>query len=137
MSNQTGSGGVRVTGAYDYSLEELEKNLHETDLERFLKIALKAEDYRSAVRIYYLTAIKRLSQLKWIDWQLDKTNYDYVRELREHEAHGEFRSLTHTFELIWYGEAPVSEKEYSLLSPHFDGFIQQLNATTENGAERN
>lgn len=111
----------------EYTLEQLEENIHESDLDRFLRLAIDEGEYRLALRVYYLMVIRRLSELNWIKWQKDKTNFDYVREMRQKEGHSSFRDLTLVFDIMWYGEAPVNEREYKILSPDFQRFIEQLN----------
>ncbi|MEY4927116.1 MAG: hypothetical protein RI894_1552, partial [Bacteroidota bacterium] len=64
------------------SLEDVENDLHESDLERFLRQALENGDYRLALRIYYLMILKALSLKELIAWKKDKTNNEYCRELR-------------------------------------------------------
>ncbi len=134
-----GDGGQGVGKKVDvdpiFELEDLEENIHESDLERFLRISLEEKKFRIALRIYYLIVIRRLSDLGWIQWQKDKTNYDYVREMRPKSSHGIFRDLTYMFEIVWYGETPVSEKDFHALSPDFERFVNQLQQETSDESE--
>jgi hypothetical protein len=61
-----------------------------------------------------------------IAWKRDKTNYDYARELRPHPDHRSFLQLTRSFELIWYGERKITERDYRILSPVFSRFISNI-----------
>jgi len=122
---------VLLKREHQFSIDTLEEHLHESDLERFLRIALEDQDYRVAIRIYYLMVMKNLSELGWIVWKKDKTNYDYVREMRGQSSHKKFSSLTGAFEIIWYGEVTIHESEYKQLHPMFNDYITYLEANSE------
>jgi hypothetical protein len=66
----------------DFSIENIEANLHESDLDRHIREALQQNNYTLAIRLYYLAVIKALSLNKWIKWKRDKTNRDYLREMQ-------------------------------------------------------
>lgn len=108
------------------TLEELEENIHESDLERALRLALEKQDYRLAIRIYYLIIIKELSIRNWIRWKRDKTNGEYVREMSERDEYQHFRNITIDFDRVWYGDMQVGEPEYQLLHPRFREFLDNL-----------
>lgn len=108
------------------TLEELEENIHESDLERALRLALEKQDYRMAIRIYYLIIIKELSIRHWIIWKRDKTNGEYVREMSARNEYEQFRNITIDFDRVWYGDISVGEAEYQVLHPRFRQFLDQL-----------
>ena len=128
-----GSGGklVQLKKEHQFSIESLEEQLHESDLEKFLRLALEQEDFRVALRIYYLMVMKSLSELGWIIWKKDKTNYDYVREMRSQMSYQQFRSLTGAFEIIWYGEIDIHKTEYDQLHPMFKEYVTFLESISE------
>lgn len=107
-------------------LEQIEDNLHESDLEKALRLALDAKDYRMAIRLYYLTIIKELSLRDWIKWKRDKTNGQYVREMVDKPEGKNFRTLTTAFERAWYSDEEIVLKHYEVLSPQFQSFISSL-----------
>jgi len=115
------------------SLENLEENLHESDLDQALRDALMNKDYRLALRIYYLAIIKELSLRHWIKWKKDKTNYEYVHELEGRPQAPLFSDITSTFERAWYGDVVLDEEGYRLLSPFFSEFIDALRNGAGNG----
>lgn len=108
------------------NLEDIEENLHESDLDRALRLALEAGDYRMAIRIYYLSVIKELSALNWIKWKRDKTNGQYVREMGEKPGNEAFRQLTVAFDRVWYSDEDIVQRHYEVLSPQFKAFIGNL-----------
>jgi hypothetical protein len=100
-------------------LEEIEANLLDADLERFIQQALQQGDYALAVRLYYLAILKELSLRKLIAWKKDKTNRQYLQELQASPLAGAFRETTLIFERVWYGNRPLGEGEYRLIEPKF------------------
>lgn len=129
VNRAQGSGRTRFKdgdGERAYSFEELEEHIHETELEGYLRMALEESNFKAAVRVYYLMAIKSLSENQWITWKRDKTNFDYVREMRKHPEYADFRKLTYLFEVIWYGDTDIDQQVYRRISPSFDHFLKQI-----------
>lgn len=117
---QRASDGIVITEA------NLDQYLHETDLQRFLRSALEAGNYALAIRLYYLQIIKNLSQRHLIKWSKEKTNRDYLREVRQHPQYEAFREATRIFERVWYGNAPLRAEEYATLEPQFSRLLNNL-----------
>jgi hypothetical protein len=109
--------GVEIT------LDNLDEYLHETDLDRFLREALAQGNYALAVRLYYLQIIKSLSEKNAIKWSREKTNRDYLREMRGHPLAEQFREATRIYERVWYGNQPLSAGEYEELEPKMKGVL--------------
>ncbi len=107
-------------------LDEAEENLEGSDLDRFLKDALDKKQFKVAVRIYYLMSIKELMRQNFIVWKKNKTNFEYITEMRERKEFEHFCSLTRAFEIVWYGDVEISESEYAVLSPSFGTFINSI-----------
>jgi hypothetical protein len=108
------------------TLEQAVEDIHESDLERFLREALEANNYKLAIRVYYLMAIKRLSEKELIKWKKDKTNSAYVREMRTSSHFDAFREITQKFERVWFGGTEISKGGFELLQPKFKDFIKQV-----------
>ncbi|MEO1436821.1 MAG: DUF4129 domain-containing protein [Bacteroidota bacterium] len=110
----------------EVDIERIAENLPESELEQYLKKALNNQSYRTAVRLYYLMVIQGLSNKNFIRWKKDKTNRDYLNEMRQNEQFADFRKLTRIFEYIWYGEVNISEKDYRTIKPDFDHFLKSI-----------
>lgn len=119
-----------------FSLEDVEEHLEETDLERFKREALEKKDFKTAIRILYLMILKDLSLQGKIEWKREKTNSQYVREMRGKEGFREFRDLTRSFEYVWYGEAPISASDYQKLLPTFSNFLDVLEQQNNSNEKR-
>ena len=87
-----------------------------------LRNAIRNGNYRLAVRYLYLQSLQRLSEKKFIEINTNKTNYEYVMEVRKHKFANEFASLTLQYEYVWYGEYPVDEKLFEQIQGSFTQF---------------
>lgn len=111
----------------EITLENIEENIHETELERFIREAIQEKNYALAIRLYYLSVIKELSLKKRIKWKRDKTNGAYLRETRGSDVFTAFRELTNIFERIRYGDGQVQQEDFLNLEPKFKQLIRQIN----------
>ena len=97
-----------------------EENINDPDA--LLRNAIKNGNYRLAIRYLYLQTLMRLSDRKLIEINSNKTNYEYVSELRKHKFANEFASLTLKYEYVWYGEYPVNERLFEQIQGSFTQF---------------
>lgn len=77
-----------------------------------ISAAANSGDFRQAVRLMYLNALKSLAQGSYIHWRINKTNYDYLTELNGSVLKPPFRELTRHYEWAIYGDFRLSETEY-------------------------
>lgn len=110
------------------SLETIGDELEHADLERVLQQMLNEKNYKAAVRILYLLVIKELWNKQFINWKKDKTNFDYLSEMRANEKFAQFNRLTFLYELVWYGDRALNENEYQELSPLYRNFVDSVKA---------
>ena len=113
----------------EINIEQIEENLHESDLNRFIREAINKENYTLAVRLYYLTIIKELSLRKMIRWKRDKTNKDYLQEITTPQLKSDFQGATRVFERIWYGKISIEENTFGQLQPAFQQLIADIEKT--------
>ncbi len=116
----------KVQSTRPFNIEEVETNLHESDLDRYLRESLANKSYRTAVRIYYLMIIKELSSNGMINWKKDKTNREYISEMRSQKGFESFRDITRTFDKVWYGEFNIQQNDFAQIGPKFEQFITQI-----------
>ncbi|MBP8239580.1 MAG: DUF4129 domain-containing protein [Saprospiraceae bacterium] len=110
----------------EITLANLDEYIHETDLERFLREALAASNWPLAVRLYFLQTIKQLSEKEAIVWSKEKTNRDYLREMRGHRLGPQFRDVTRQYERVWYGNQPLAAEEFARLEPELKGLLGEI-----------
>ncbi|UII26149.1 hypothetical protein LVD15_23060 [Fulvivirga maritima] len=109
------------------TIEDLEEKLMESDLMKWLKKAVSEKNYKLALRIYYLMIIKELSQNGLISWKKEKTNLEYLMEMRDHSTHSQFEELTGIYQLVWYGDKHVGDEYLIKMSHKFKAYFQYLN----------
>lgn len=104
--------------------ESLEQRLHDSDLNALLQRALAAEDYRQATRIHFLMVIKYLSEKGALQWSQEKTNRQYVREMRGRPQAKDFQRAVSLYEYVWYGNGPITRERYEAdAAPLFGGLL--------------
>lgn len=118
---------VRESGL-SFSASDLETDLPESDLDRYLAEAIRLGDYAVAIRIYYLQVLQQLQGASLIQWKKDKTNREYLRDLRGTPYAGDFSQLTLIFEKVRYGAYTPERVEFAFLERDFQSFLQSLGA---------
>ncbi len=110
------------------ALKDIETNLQEADVESFLAQALRDKDYRLAIRLYYLAIIKELSAKGLIEWKRDKTNGQYLRELRKkkYPQVSAFKGVTRVFEYVWYSNMAFDGGQFEEVRIDFNNLLQSI-----------
>lgn len=118
----------RAARSLPLAYETGQENIHELNFAEALAQAEAAGNLRLAVRLGYLQLLKQLTDRDLIDWQPDKTNQAYLRELEASRppARPAFAELTRQFEYTWYGELPVPLALYRQVREAQHQFEQQL-----------
>ena len=93
-------------------LTEDEDIIQNQDIQQLIDQALQHKNYRLAIRYYYLFVLKKLSDVELIQWEAQKTNTDYIKELADDSVQHQFKSITKLYDFIWYGSFEVNEKLY-------------------------
>jgi hypothetical protein len=109
-----------------FTLSDVEEQILEVDLDKFLVEALSVKDFRLALRINFLIIIKALSLKNQITWKKEKTNWEYVSEIKHQATAIKFKEIVVTFEAIWYGERPLNEDQFAKLQPTYETFINMV-----------
>lgn len=85
------------------TLSEEEELIKNEDINILINNAIEAENYRLAIRYYYLLILQKLSNRNLIGWEQQKTNEDYINEIREETLKNKFIAGTYLYDFIWYG----------------------------------
>lgn len=99
------------------------EDIEEIDALDGFKQALRAGDYRSAIRMQFIKVLQILQENNSIKWKPEKTNKDYLRELNGTKQKNEFRKLSGIYELVWYGNTKIERDTFEQLNPSFEKFI--------------
>jgi len=121
--NKDGLFGRSSNGlAYSTSSEDI----HQINFDQEITEAIATGNYRLAIRLLYLQALKKLSDRRYIEWQVNKTNTDYLNEVKERPFHPVFQLLTSNFEYTWYGETQLEKERFTILQQQFTQFNSQV-----------
>ena len=124
--------GVDFAGLYreksnnEIPYETLGENIHAIDFTESIAEAITQKNYRLAVRLYYLKALKELTDREMIDWRINKTNRSYVYELNSPTLRPDFEQITLQFEYAWYGDFPVDEEQFTNIKNQFLTFSNSI-----------
>lgn len=108
------------------ALSEEERLIRNEDLKQLIKNALADNNYRLAVRYYYLYVLKLLSEKEHIVWELQKTNRDYLGEIKSTDIRLPFGNITRLYEHIWYGDFPMDAPKYQKAERLFSSLEKTL-----------
>ncbi len=102
------------------ALSEEERILKTEDIQSLIKKAFDEKKFREAIRYYYLYLLKLLMDREFIEWQLQKTNDDYLQELTPDNLQPHFKKVTLLYDYIWYGEFEIDAEGYDQAKSQFD-----------------
>jgi hypothetical protein len=106
------------------TLEAIEKNVEQHNFERLVQQAVANKDFRLAIRYHYLNSLKYLAKKELIRYDPDKTNLQYLQELKNEKQRNDFSYLSYIYNYIWYGEFPITEIDYLKAENAFNSFIK-------------
>ncbi|WP_394776544.1 DUF4129 domain-containing protein [Flavobacterium sp.] len=103
---------------------DIEKNIHLLDFEKMIKESIQSGEKRIAVRYYYLWLLKVMAQNHYIEWDIEKTNSDYLYELQNPNHKEDFTYLSYLYNYIWYGEFEIDETSFIKAENRFKNAIK-------------
>ena len=89
---------------------ESEEDISQINFDELIAAAAERKDYKLAVRYLFLKSLKLLSEKELIELRNNKTNHQYLSEIKNNRISNAFKIATSRFEWIWYGDFPVDEK---------------------------
>lgn len=102
------------------------EDINNISFDEAIRAAIDNRNFRLAIRLLYLQSLKQLSDKGYIEWQINKTNIDYISEVSGKPWQSLFKKLTYNFEYTWYGEMNVADEDFKNLHLHFQQFNNQL-----------
>lgn len=106
--------------------DDIEKNLIHVDFDKLIKETLRDGNNRLAIRYYYLWILKKLSEKSIIEWHSDKTNTDYLYEIKSADLKSDFQHLSYLYNYIWYGEFEMNDRTFQHAKKAFENTLQSL-----------
>jgi len=111
------------------NISDTQKEEEITDASAYDKLVAQAVangNYRLAIRYLYLQTLQKLSGSGLLQFSADKTNYQYVTELRGKPYQNDFAAITLNYEYVWYGKFDINEDIYKRLSGEYRSFHQKI-----------
>ena len=92
------------------------------NIEEKIDEAVSKGEFRLGIRYMYLRTLKLLSDRGIIALHAKSTNQEYIRQLSRHHHPGKFRTLTHIYEYVWYGEFEPTASQFAIIQDNFNQF---------------
>ena len=84
-------------------------------------------DLRAAIRKAYIAFLVELADRKEIKLRQDRTNWDYLRAVREKRPlYEDMKALTNSFERHWYGLIPADQSDWTAFRDKYSDALRPL-----------
>ncbi len=103
-----------------------QENIHQMNFAQLVEETKQNKNYRLGIRYYYLWLLKKLSNREIIDWHWDKTNTDYLYEIKDASLRKDFEYLSYVYDYSWYGEFDIDETAFRKAEKAFIKTINSL-----------
>jgi hypothetical protein len=128
LVNEGGSG--LFSSNRNKALHHLEditaENIENTDIHSLIKSAENDQDYRLAIRFYYLLVLKTLSLKNHIKFEDDKTNNEYLQDVSDKPFSDDFQYTSYLYNYIWYGEFPINLNKYNKAKNNIENLLNKV-----------
>ena len=91
---------------------DIEKNIHQVDFEKLIQETIQSGENRLTIRYYYLWLLKKMASQEVIVWDIEKTNSDYLYEIKNLKIKEEFQYASYLYNYIWYGEFTLDSNTF-------------------------
>jgi len=125
-----GKGLGAKNNGQEVFLSEEQEIIEHKNIEALIKEALENGDLRLAVRYYYLLILRELKNHQLINYEQEKTNEDYLKEIKSSPLSNSFEKLTHLYDFIWYGNFSINPQQYKTAEEDFLTLKQQINTSS-------
>ena len=105
---------------------DIESNIQAVDFKSLIKQAEQNNNFRLAIRYYYLWLLKALNSKGIIHYDVEKTNSDYRDEIQAEPIRNAFGYTSYLYNYIWYGEFDVTEPQFHKAKTAFNQFIKDI-----------
>ncbi len=106
------------------TLESVEE-LSQVDYATQINNAIENQNYRLAVRLYYLLSIRNLDEAHLIVFSLHKTNRDYMNELKTNPISPTFEQCTRYYDYVWFGNFAINRQQFDKIVSSFSALLSQ------------
>lgn len=118
----------KKTKSFNIKADEIIEDIHEFDFNQIISEYEIQGNFKAALRFHFLKLLKQYADLGKIHWTQEKTNSDYLHELKNQDDKKHFERAVYIFDHVWYGDFEIGEKNYHTL-------IQEVQLKPENYEE--
>lgn len=112
--------------ATDTGGEEIPQDIFAIRYQQEIDKAIRSRNYRLAVRLLFLRLLRNMADKNVIRYQHDKTNLEYLLQLRPTHYYHDFFRITRHYEYSWYGQFEVSEEAFRVIHDEINRFDNQI-----------
>ena len=105
-----------------------EEDINQLNFDELINIAIENKHFKLAVRYLFLKSLKLLSHREFIQLKNNKTNHQYLSEIKNNIIASAFQETTSRFEWIWYGDFPVDENTMKISQDEFSNLFRLITA---------
>jgi hypothetical protein len=106
--------------------DDIAQNIHLQDFRKLIATAKQSHDKRLVIRYYYLWLLQKMTDRQLIEWDIEKTNSDYYREIKSAAAKDRFAYVSYLYDYVWYGEFELDDATYQKTCNAFENAIQSV-----------
>ncbi len=103
-----------------------EEDIHKNDYLKLLEKAKQDGDYRKATKYYYLHLLKKMNEKELINFDKDKTNSEYIFDLKKTELRKPFSYLLYLYDYVWYGEFNIDQTSFTAIEKKYQSFLNTI-----------
>lgn len=101
-------------------------DLENEDLDELIRKLVAEKQFRQAVRLLYLKVINLLRTKEYIHFSKEKTNIDYLNDLKNVELKTRFYAITSIYNYVWYGDTEIAEEQFEKFEERFQSFYSAI-----------
>lgn len=116
----------RKNNSEEIAYTNLEENITGANFQKLIQKANSDNDYRLAIRFYYLWLLKELDKNDHISYHPEKTNVDYQSEVATTKISEDFIKASYYYTYIWYGEFNINKEDYITASYIYNNLLKQI-----------
>lgn len=105
---------------------DFENNLQAIDFDNLIAQTSLDGNFRLEIRYYYLWILKKLTEKEFIVFHAEKTNSDYLNEIKSDKIKSDFKYVSYLYNYIWYGEFEITAENYNNSKKAFVKMLQSL-----------
>ena len=106
-------------------IQNAEQLIAQADFAQLIAEMEKQGDTRQSIRLHYLWLLKDMKENELIKWLPEKTNADYLSELKGEALRKQFSYLSYLFSYIWYGEFSITDNDYLAAKKAFSVYLKK------------